>query len=174
MLTTTLLLPPNRRTIFTISTKVDTDLYLAIHQIWQDITATLPPSSDGTDLHYTIQPVTASAARAGRDNGTGGNALGLQEVSQNWCVFTLEYSRDGDDAVHQAAMDRLYEQVKAAAEERSLLLDFVCPTFADKRQDVLRGFGEENVGLIKEVAAKYDGEGVFQKLQYGGFLVRDL
>lgn len=71
-------------------------------------------------------------------------------------------------------MDRLYEQVKAAAEERSLLLDFVCPTFADKRQDVLRGFGEENVGLIKEVAAKYDGEGVFQKLQYGGFLVRDL
>ncbi|KAK3485190.1 uncharacterized protein B0T23DRAFT_408293 [Neurospora hispaniola] len=166
--------PKGKRTIFTISTKVDKDLYLAIHQIWQDITATLPPSSDGTDLHYTIQPVTASAARAGRDNGTGGNALGLQEVSQNWCVFTLEYARDGDDAVHQAAMDRLYEQVKKAAEERGLLLDFVCPTFADKRQDVLRGFGEENVGLIKEVAAKYDGEGLFQKLQYGGFLVRDL
>ncbi|KAK3347358.1 hypothetical protein B0H65DRAFT_460286 [Neurospora tetraspora] len=166
--------PKGKRVIFTISTKVDTDLYLAIHKTWQDVTATLPPSTEGTDLHYTIQPVTSSAARAGRDNGTGGNALGLEEVSQNWYVFTLEYPRNGDDAVHQAAMDSIYEQVRKTAEERGLLLDFVCPTFADKRQHVLRGFGEENVALIKEVAGKYDGEEVFQKLQYGGFLVRDL
>ncbi|KAH7627786.1 hypothetical protein B0T09DRAFT_359115 [Sordaria sp. MPI-SDFR-AT-0083] len=166
--------PKGKRVIFTISTKVDQDLYLAIHKIWQDVTATLPSSADGTDLHYTIQPVTASAARAGQDNGTGGNALGLEEVSQNWYVFTLEYQWNGDDSVHKPAMDSIYEQVKNAAEESGLLLDFVCPTFADKRQDVLRGFGEENVELIKEVAGKYDGEGVFQKLQYGGFLVRDL
>ncbi|KAK3951398.1 hypothetical protein QBC32DRAFT_344164 [Pseudoneurospora amorphoporcata] len=166
--------PKGKRVIFTISTKVDQDLYLAIHNIWQDVTATLPSSADGTDLHYTIQPVTAAAARAGRDNGTGGNALGLKEVSQNWYVFTLEYPKNGHDSVHRTAMDSIYEQVKKTAEDKGLLLDFVCPTFADKRQDVLRGFGEENVGMIKEVAAKYDGHGVFQKLQYGGFLVRDL
>lgn len=166
MLTT----PSNRRVIFTISTKVDRDLYLAVHKIWQEVTTNLPSSAEGTDLHYTIQPVTADAARAGK----GDNVLGLQEVSQNWYVFTLEYPRNGDDAVHQAAMDSIYEQVKKAAEEKGLLLDFVCPTFADKRQNVLRGFGEENVALIKEVAGKYDEEGVFQKLQYGGFLVRDL
>ena len=120
--------------------------------------------------------MTASAARAGRNNGTGigGNVLGIEEVSQNWFVFTLEYRRNGDDSVHKPAMDTLYEQVKKAAKDRGLLLDFVCPTFADKRQDVLRGFGEENVELIKAVAGKYDAEGVFQKLQYGGFLVRDL
>lgn len=162
--------PKGKRVIFTISTKVDRDLYLAIHKIWQQVIATLPSSAEGTDLHYTIQPVTADAARAGQ----GDNILGLQEVAQNWYVFTLEYPRNGDDAIHQAAMDSIYEQVKKAAKDRGLLLDFICPTFADKRQDVLRGFGEENVELIKEVAAKYDEQGIFQKLQYGGFLVRDL
>ncbi|KAK3386277.1 hypothetical protein B0T20DRAFT_139991 [Sordaria brevicollis] len=162
--------PKGKRVIFTISTKVDRDLYLAIHQIWHEVTASLPSSAEGTDLHYTIQPVTADVARAGK----GDNVLGLREVSQNWWVFTLEYPRNGDDEVHQAAMDKIYEQVKKAAEDKGLLLDFICPTFADKRQDVLRGFGEENVKLIKEVAGKYDEQGVFQKLQYGGFLVRDL
>lgn len=40
-------------------------------------------------------------------------------------------------------------------------------------QRVLGSYGAENIKRMQEAAAKYDPEGVFQKLQYGGFLLRN-
>lgn len=46
-------------------------------------------------------------------------------------------------------------------------------TFDTGSRKVLGSYGAENIKLMQEVAAKYDPEGVFQKLQNGGFLLRD-
>jgi FAD/FMN-containing dehydrogenase len=36
----------------------------------------------------------------------------------------------------------------------------------------MRSYGEDNVEKLKDVAAKYDPDGVFQQLQNDGFLLR--
>ncbi|KAK5997951.1 hypothetical protein PT974_00319 [Cladobotryum mycophilum] len=65
------------------------------------------------------------------------------------------------------------EGVQSLAKEKSLLLDFLCMGFAAVSQKVLRSYGANSVRKMQEAAAKYDPEGVFQKLQNNGFLLRD-
>lgn len=73
----------------------------------------------------------------------------------------------------EKALGFLEERVEALAREMGLLLDYKCANFATGHQKVLRSYGADNLRRLQEVAAKYDPEGVFQKLQNGGFLLRD-
>lgn len=54
------------------------------------------------------------------------------------------------------------------------MLDFLCPSFtgAEQSQRLVRGFGEKNLKQMQEVAAKYDPDAMFQKLQSNGLLLR--
>jgi hypothetical protein len=91
-------------------------------------------------------------------------------------VFTCEWPKDGsdsDDAAAQKAVDTMAESVQSLAKARGLLLDFLCMSFATASQKVLRSYGADNVKRVQDTAAKYDPEGVFQKLQYNGFLLRN-
>ncbi|KAF2228635.1 hypothetical protein EV356DRAFT_457348, partial [Viridothelium virens] len=45
---------------------------------------------------------------------------------------------------------------------------------ADKRQDVLGSYGTENVRQMKDVAARYDPQQIFQKLSPGGIKISNL
>jgi hypothetical protein len=63
--------------------------------------------------------------------------------------------------------------VEALARGKGLLLAYKSANFATGHQKVLHSYGAENLSRLKETAAKYDPEGFFQKLQYGGFLLRD-
>jgi hypothetical protein len=89
-------------------------------------------------------------------------------------VFTCEWPNEGsDDAAAQKAVNTMAETVQSLAKERGLLLDLLCMSFATGSQKPLRSYGADNLKRIQDTAAKYDPEGVFQKLQYGGFLLRD-
>ena len=48
-------------------------------------------------------------------------------------------------------------------------LEWVYLNYADKSQDPLASYGVENVTKMRDVAAKYDPNQVFQKLCPGGF-----
>lgn len=98
--------------------------------------------------------------------------MNLYLILIGW-VFTCEWPKDGDDVAAQSAIDTMSEKVQNLAKERELLLDFKCMSFATASQKVLGSYGADNVKRMQEVAAKYDPEGVFQKLQNGGFLLRD-
>jgi hypothetical protein len=71
------------------------------------------------------------------------------------------------------AHDDLIQGAEKLAREKGVLLDYICPSFAGASQKVMRSFGEANAKKIQEFAAKYDPEGVFQKLQHDGFLLRN-
>lgn len=98
--------------------------------------------------------------------------MNLYLILIGW-VFTCEWPKDGDDVAAQSAIDTMSEKVQNLAKERELLLDFKCMSFATASQKVLGSYGADNVKRMQEVAAKCDPEGVFQKLQNGGFLLRD-
>lgn len=66
------------------------------------------------------------------------------------------------------------QTVQALAEKRGLLLDYLSMSFANSSQQVVRSYGAENVKKMQETAAAYDPDGVFQKLQNDGFLLRSV
>nr|XP_001398768.2 hypothetical protein ANI_1_1246164 [Aspergillus niger CBS 513.88] len=156
------------RAICTVTTRNSTALYDEVYKAWVEVRKTLPAD---TVLHYTIQPFGKAAVQAGKERGE--NIMGHESVPQCWWVFTCEWPKDGDDAAAQSAVDIMSEKVQYLAKDKGLLLDFKCMSFATASQRVLGSYGVDNIKRMQEVAAKYDPEGVFQKLQNGGFLLRD-
>ncbi|KAJ5091509.1 hypothetical protein NUU61_006379 [Penicillium alfredii] len=160
---------PKKRAICSVTTKVSQSLYEEAYKSWNETCKRLPA---GCVLHYTIQPMGKAGIKAGKDRGE--NIMGLEDVPQCWWVFTCEWPKDdSDDAVAQKAVDTMAKSVEHSAKEKGLWLSFQCMSFAGASQKVLGSYGADNVNRMQETAAKYDPEGVFQKLQYGGFLLRD-
>ncbi|KAI1498610.1 hypothetical protein F5X99DRAFT_392817 [Biscogniauxia marginata] len=159
----------NKRAVSTVTTKVSSDLYADVHKAWLDVSKKLPA---GTTLSYTIQPVSKAAVKAGRDRG--GNVLGLEEVSQSWWVFTVEWPKTGDNTPAQQAVDDITQNVRKLAREKGQLLEYTSMNFANSSQNVLRSYGVQSIKPLMETSAKYDAEGLFQKYQNDGFLLRNL
>ncbi|KAI5926035.1 hypothetical protein F4810DRAFT_708117 [Camillea tinctor] len=160
---------PNKRAISTVATKVSNELYAEVHKAWLDATKKLPP---GTTLSYTIQPVSKAAVKAGKDRG--GNILGLEEVSQTWWVFTAEWPKTGDNTPAQKAVDDISQTVRNLAREKTLLLEHTPMNFASSSQNVLRSYGVQSIKPLMGASSHYDPEGLFQKYQNEGFLLRNL
>ncbi|KAI9035718.1 FAD-binding oxidoreductase [Aspergillus affinis] len=157
-----------KRAICTSTTQVSQELYDEVYKYWVEVRDTLPADHV---LHYTIQPMGSAGVQEGKKRG--GNIMGHQSTPQTWWVFTCEWPEDGDDTAAQGAVDKMLAKVQSLAEERQLLLDYQCMSFAQASQKVLGSYGAENIQTLQDVAAKYDPEGVFQKLQHGGFLLRN-
>jgi hypothetical protein len=64
----------------------------------------------------------------------------------------------------------LVKRIKAAAAGAGKLLEFEFMNNSNLPQSPLRSYGVESVAYMREVAKKYDPDGVFQKLQNDGFL----
>ncbi|KAF3067391.1 Bifunctional solanapyrone synthase [Daldinia childiae] len=159
----------------TMTTKISCELYEKGHRLWKDIVEKLPRT---VDLHWTIQPLTQEAVRAGEDRG--GNVLGLEKVPQSckltvlgW-IFACDWKQDQDDEAVRNALDLVLQRVEKIAVDSGLLLELRFPTFAGASQNVLASFGAENVKKLHEAASRYDPDRVFQELQNGGFLIRDI
>ncbi|KAF7628947.1 hypothetical protein AFLA_004290 [Aspergillus flavus NRRL3357] len=158
-----------KRAVCSVTTQASQELYEEVYKSWTEVCKTLPA---GCVLHYTIQPMGKAGVEAGKDRGE--NIMGHESIPQCWWVFTCEWPQEGsDDAVAQQAVNKMSETVHSLAREAGLLLDFKCMSFSMASQRVLGSYGAENIKRMQEAAAKYDPEGVFQKLQYGGFLLRN-
>lgn len=91
-------------------------------------------------------------------------------------MFTCEWpgGNDATDAAAKEAVHAMVDRVREAAKSQDVLLDYLSANFASSSQNVLGSYGAEKVKRAQEVAAKYDEEGVFQRLQNGGFLLRNM
>ncbi|EHA21803.1 hypothetical protein ASPNIDRAFT_41283 [Aspergillus niger ATCC 1015] len=160
--------PSHRRPLSRFTTsEAWRELYEQVYKTWLEVCKTLPT---GAALHYTIHPIGTADIQAGKDQG--GNIMSIQSVPE--VGFAYEWPKDGsDDAAAQKAVDTISKTVQSLAKTKGTLLDFKYMTFDTCSQKVLGSYGAENIKLMQEVAAKYDPEGVFQKLQNGGFLLRD-
>ncbi|KAL4905011.1 hypothetical protein BDW74DRAFT_185452 [Aspergillus multicolor] len=168
---------PQKRCICTATTRISHDLYEEVNKVWVEVCKTLPPDAV---LHYTIQPFGKAGVHAGKDRGE--NIMGLASVPQTWWVFTCEWTtpKDGSDsdnaaadAAAQKAVATMAKTVHFLASAKGVLLDYKCMSFATASQKTLGSYGAENVQRMREAAATYDPEGVFQNLQNGGFLLHN-
>lgn len=119
-----------------------------------------------------LQPLPLHYGRIGLQ--TGGNMLGLENLAHPaviWdggVVVTLDAAAF---AIAQAGLHAMMDEIKTFAESVEGLVDLVYLNYAAANQDPIGSYGTENVGFMKNVAARYDPEGFFQKRVPGGFKV---
>lgn len=103
----------------------------------------------------------------------GGNMLGIERFESDGILFLLS-AMMGNPEQEAFAYPRVRAAVEAVREYATAKggdLPWLYMNYADKTQDVLRGYGADNVNKMKEVAAKYDPRQVFQRLCPGGWKI---
>lgn len=127
------------------------------------------PNNEFT-THVVFQPIPRGVTE--KSVAAGGNVFGLDSYTHDAVMLqagasvkTAELAGWADSRVKA-----LLEDLRAFAGE-----DRLCPwlylNYAHGSQKVLESYGVDNVRRIKEAAAKYDPEGVFQKFWSGGFKI---
>lgn len=112
----------------------------------------------------TVPMLEASAAK-------GRNALGLSARDGPLLLLqtNVRWALPSDDDKILGAQRRVMENIEAEGKRRGLFEDYVYLNYASEFQEVFQSYGAENHEMLKEVAKKYDPQGIFQVLQPGYF-----
>lgn len=82
-------------------------------------------------------------------------------------------SPEHDDLVRSIGVETT-QNWKDFGERRSSHIPFLYMNDAGRDQNPLASYPKENIARLKEIAKTYDPLGVFQNLQNGGFLLKDV
>ncbi|KAK3325029.1 hypothetical protein B0H66DRAFT_491692, partial [Apodospora peruviana] len=109
----------------------------------------------------------------------GGNVMGVERQTENGILFlaTTMVKTAEQEAFAYPKVKKWIEDIKEYANsilEEGGVQDWIYLNYADRSQDVIGSYGEENVRKIRDVAARYDSKEVFQRLCPGGFKVKDV
>ncbi|TVY27910.1 Bifunctional solanapyrone synthase [Lachnellula hyalina] len=103
----------------------------------------------------------------------GGNIMGLEQHDSDGIIWGFHVMVRTPElelwALPRAR--RVYERLREFAMSADGLLSWVTANYAHPTQEVFQNYGKGNVEKIREVAAKYDPDGVFQYLCPGGFKI---
>ncbi|KAK6219336.1 hypothetical protein LQW54_002324 [Pestalotiopsis sp. IQ-011] len=117
-------------------------------QIYRKIVFYLGNRAPGCVVHMFLLPLPTAYGQ--HSLARGGNMLGLERL------------KDDSDAV---------QDLESYAKEVRGDVDFRYLNYCDGSQDPLAGYGAENIRKMKDAAAKYDPNGVFQTRVPGGFKI---
>ncbi|EME84612.1 uncharacterized protein MYCFIDRAFT_117579, partial [Pseudocercospora fijiensis CIRAD86] len=102
---------------------------------------------------------------------TGGNVLGYRPEDGN--IVNVLSSVTWGSSIHddrvETAFQKLYMEGKNLAKEMGVWQRSIYLNYADKWQDPIGGYGEDEVEFLRNVSKKYDPKGLFQKALPGGF-----
>lgn len=134
-------------------------------------------SPDGNFITQCLfQPLPTLFAKHGADRG--GNVLGLdQKITDNAILLLVTLAVKGAAAeatIGRAKMTAWVDDMEAYAKSVGSFIDWKYINYADITQDPLSSYGAENVARIRDAAAKYDPEGVFQFRVPGGYKISKL
>ncbi|KAJ5781184.1 hypothetical protein N7457_006344 [Penicillium paradoxum] len=182
------IVPPAKRTVFEMVEAVSN--VLSAEQLNHDMrtTTTLPSLTvyeaaekarleemaalsdlERADLTMVIQPMSSLAIKVGEEKG--GNPLGLKSVGHQWFLVMADYLNIADEERVRASVKKIVDVVEETAKKENAWLPFKYSNYSSRDQDPLASYGEENLAALREIAAKYDPEEVFQVLQNGGWLL---
>ncbi|CAJ2500423.1 Uu.00g032760.m01.CDS01 [Anthostomella pinea] len=130
-----------------------------------------PDSGLGTVLQF--QPITHSMVRHAAENG--GNMMGLEDRIAGGTGAMLLIYVAVKSAEEEALALPLVQELQDAIDEYAASVDanwnWRYLNYAHGNQDPVAMFGAEPVAKLRAASAKYDPEGVFQKLRQSGFKI---
>ncbi|KJK68503.1 FAD binding domain protein [Aspergillus parasiticus SU-1] len=124
---------------------------------------------EGLTLTTVIQPMSSSAMKA-----TLKSPLGLSPVGQQWFLVRADWKNAKDEERVREAVRKIVDVAETEAKQAGVHLPYLYSNYASRDQDPLASYGVENAKRLKEIALKYDPDGVFQKLQNGGWLLSNM
>ncbi|EKD12970.1 FAD binding domain containing protein [Drepanopeziza brunnea f. sp. 'multigermtubi' MB_m1] len=118
-----------------------------------------------------FQPINTIISKASVANG--GNIMGVDRNKDNIIMYQLflTWDNDSDDEDLINAAYASIEAIKAKTVATGTDNPFIYLNYAGKFQDPLGGYGKANVAKLAQLSAKYDPNGVFQRLVPGGFKI---
>ncbi|GAT20537.1 FAD binding domain-containing protein [Aspergillus luchuensis] len=156
-----------RNAYWTVCIGYNIDLLKSAYVAWAQITE---PYAKRLRFAFDVNHITPAMRNKGADEGYE-NVYGLEgpnePLTNILLTSTWEDKADDDEVV--SVLERLGATIENLAREYGKFQSFRFMNYAHQRQDVITSFGEKNKAFLKEVAAKYDPNGVFQRLQVGGF-----
>ncbi|KAI9048410.1 hypothetical protein LZ554_007246 [Drepanopeziza brunnea f. sp. 'monogermtubi'] len=118
-----------------------------------------------------FQPINTMISQASVANGS--NIMGVDRNKDNIIMYQLfiTWDNDSDDVDIIDAAYACIETIKAKTVATGTDNPFIYLNYAGEFQDPLGGYGKANVAKLAQLSAKYDPDGVFQKLVPGGFKI---
>ncbi|KAL3430689.1 hypothetical protein BDV09DRAFT_189072 [Aspergillus tetrazonus] len=167
--------PPGRRTVFlTLTFRNDVRVLRHLYVLHEAITSSIRVAglkSDDWDVISFLQPFPAILAQTSRMSGME-NVLGLDRMGdEDHLVYLLflDWQHPSDDTFFNDLGYDLIQKLNLYTQRIGAGSKYIYMNYAARRQNPLRGYGEENLKFIKSVARKYDPLGVFQSQVPGGF-----
>jgi len=173
-----------RQSYWTLTVKNDAQLFADIIALY-DVAIVPIKNVPGLFPAMAFQPI--STTMSSHFSKNGGNPLGVSPddgplmckhnysfqvpllISLIVINFSWQWSFAADDALIIETVQNLVAQVNNTAYSSGLGHRFLYQNYAALQQDVFASYGAENHARLKSIAAKYDPEGVFTKLQPGYF-----
>jgi hypothetical protein len=81
----------------------------------------------------------------------------------------IRWSKAEDDNIMHQFSEKVLKRAVEEAKEMGLYHRYIYQNYAAASQDVFGGYGEENRQRLLEIQRRYDPEGMFSRLQPGGF-----
>lgn len=133
-------------------------------------------SVEGLLFGLTYQPLPRTILSKSTANGNSGNSLGLDDSEEdlvNAFVLAL-WQNEKDTQVVSSAVKEFVEQGVAETKKMDVWHCYIHLNYAGEWQDVMGGYGEDNVKAMIEVSRKYDPDQVFQVAVPGGFKLTNI
>jgi hypothetical protein len=147
-------------------------MFNTIFNIWNASTANLQVPNLSYTLAFEPIPTVLLSNSAKRE----GNVLGLSPSDGPLIVLllTAAWKNSTYDALIDTAARNCIEAVDQATRKKGMFHPYKYIGYAGKNQEVLQGYGEQNIEFMKNVSKKYDPGQIFQTLVRGGFKLADV
>lgn len=169
--------PPGLRNIwFTLLIQNDADVMRYVTEAHEyalgQLSETMSADSEFNTL-CMFQPMNHIIAQHGAERG--GNVMGLDAAldGENGIMFlaTLAVLGQDNEALALPIMQNWTDSVAAYSAAAGDSFDWHYLNYAYANQDPLAKAGSDSVAVMQAVSAKYDPDGVFQKLRTSGFKI---
>ncbi|KAK4161755.1 hypothetical protein QBC43DRAFT_357294 [Cladorrhinum sp. PSN259] len=158
---------------FTLSFKNDARILTKASELHDDLVEKLKAFNPEQDFitQCLFQPLPKIFAE--NSVKAGGNVMGVERHDSNGVLFlaTVMAKTGEQERFAYPLVKQWVEDIKTYAASVDGMLPWIYLNYADKSQDPLRSYGEDNLQKIRDVAEKYDPQGVFQTLCPGGFKI---
>ncbi|KAM0263935.1 hypothetical protein ACHAQJ_000970 [Trichoderma viride] len=147
--------------------------YTTVREIWDATDAIYDGLAQKDQVDWMISFIPQPMVQQSYSALNGGNSLGLSDVDNDQIVMwlTSRWTDPSLDSMMFAARDQFIEASEAVAKKHDTYSPFLYINYAAPSQNPLCGYGADSVAFLKTTAAKYDPQGVFQKLMPAGFKV---
>ncbi|KAI0128315.1 6-hydroxy-D-nicotine oxidase [Xylariales sp. AK1849] len=106
----------------------------------------------------------------------GGNVIGMDRETDNAILFQMQHMvRTAEqEAEARTRLIAMRQAIKDYDVENDIHVEWEYMGYADGSQSPISTYGAENIQFIRDVAANYDPEGVFQHRVPGGFKISNV